>query len=416
MLVEFSIQNHRSFRSKQSFLMTAIEDNAENAVATGNSGAPYVLRQACLFGANGSGKSGLIMSMDTVSRIISDSFKDEQSLKKNYEPHLFHSNWRNEPTEFEVTFLHDSSLFQYGFNYNAERVLEEWLFERPSSTGRQRQIFTRKYKGDESYDWDIIEANLKGERESWKAQTRHNALFLSTAIHLNAEPLKRPFNWLIRGLRTISDIGYIGQYTASRFDEDVWKGRVIEFLSDIDLQLEDVDVIEKNYFETDSFQKLPTKDQDQLKSILPEHKVFEIYTYRIDDKGEKQLLEFKDESRGTREFFKLIGPILSTLDKGYTLVVDELNTHLHPLAFRYIIRLFCSPKSNKNNAQLIFTTHDSTVTDEDCIGRDQIWLVDKGDDLASRLIPFSDYKENDKRPFHKGYLQGRYGAVPRLAG
>ncbi|MDE2759395.1 MAG: ATP-binding protein [Paracoccaceae bacterium] len=395
--------------------MTAFE-NSENAVTTGNSGAPFVLPQACLFGANGSGKSGLIMSMDTVFMIIRDSFKDEQSLKNNYDPHLFHSKWRNEPTEFEVTFLHDDSLFQYGFNYNAERVLEEWLFERPSSTGRQRQIFTREYKGGEKYDWDIIEANLEGERESWKAQTRHNALFLSTAIHLNAKPLKRPFNWLIRGLRTISDIGYIGQYTASRFDEDAWKGRVIEFLSDIDLQLEAVDVIEKNYFETDSFLKLPTEEQDQFKSILPKHKVFDIYTYRKDDEGIKQLLDFKDESRGTREFFRLIGPILNTLDNGYTLVVDELNTHLHPLAFRYIIRMFCSPKSNKNNAQLIFTTHDPTVTEEDCIGHDQIWLVDKGDDLASRLIPLSDYKTDDERPFRKGYLQGRYGAVPRLAG
>ncbi|MCY4185654.1 MAG: ATP-binding protein [Rhodobacteraceae bacterium] len=415
MLVEFSVQNHRSFRNKQSFLMTAFEDS-ENAVATGNSGAPFVLQQACLFGANGSGKSGLIMSMDTLFRIIRYSFKDDQSLKKNYEPHLFHSRWRNKPTEFEVTFLHDGSLFQYGFNYNAERVLEEWLFERPSSTGRQRQIFTREYKGGESYDWDIIEANLKGERESWKAQTRRNALFLSTAIHFNAEPLKRPFNWLTRGLRTISDIGYIGQYTASRFVEDAWKERVIEFLSDIDLQLEDVEVIEKSYFETENFQKLPTEDQDQSKPILPEHKVFEIYTYRKDEKGAKQLLEFKDESRGTLAFFKLIGPILYTLDKGYTLVVDELNTHLHPLAFRYIIRMFCSSKTNKNNAQLIFTSPDPTVTEGDCIGRDQIWLVDKGDDLASCIIPLSDYKTNDERPFRKGYLQGRYGAVPRLAG
>ncbi|MXW86325.1 MAG: ATP-binding protein, partial [Boseongicola sp. SB0667_bin_21] len=92
------------------------------------------------------------------------------------------------------------------------------------------------------------------------------------------------------------------------------------------------------------------------------------------------------------------------------------NTHLHPLAFRYISRLFCSSKSNPENAQLIFTTHDPTVTEEDCIGRDQIWLVEKGDDLASRLVPFSDYRTRDERPFRRGYLQGRYGAVPRLAG
>ena len=105
---------------------------------------------------------------------------------------------------------------------------------------------------------------------------------------------------------------------------------------------------------------------------------------------------------------------MDSLDNGYTLVVDELNTHLHPLAFRHVTRMFCSSKANPLKAQIIFTTHDPTVTEEDCIGRDQIWLVEKGDDFASRLIPFSDYKTRDERPFRKGYLQGtvRSGAAP----
>ncbi len=418
MLVEFSVQNHRSFRDRQRFLMTALNSGTPNAVATGNNGAPHVLQQACLFGANGSGKSGLVGSMRTVRALVRDSFKNEEKLIEEYEPHLFHSKWRNAPTEFEVTFLHSGSLFQYGFAYDAERIWEEWLFERPSATRKQRQIFTREYDSEsDAYQWETSATHLKGERESWKAQTRENALILSTAIQLNAESLERPFSWLSEGLQTNLDVESIGPYTASRLDEDAWKERVMAILEDTDLRLEDVNAEERSAFETDDFKSLPRERQNRLKSLFPkEMRILEVYTYRKDETGAKARLDFDDESTGTRALFDLIGPVMDTLDEGYTLVVDELNTHLHPLAFRHIIRMFCSSKTNPNNAQIIFTTHDPTVTEEDCIGRDQIWLVEKGDDLASRLIPFSDYRTRDERPFRKGYLQGRYGAVPRLTG
>ncbi len=418
MLVEFSVQNHQSFRDRQSFLMTASNSGTQNAVATGNNGAPHVLQQACLFGANGSGKSGLVRSMNTVCSLVRDSFKNEEALIEEYEPHLFHSEWRGAPTEFEVIFLHDDSLFQYGFAYDAERIWEEWLFERPSATRKQRQIFTREYDPEsDAYQWETSATHLKGERQSWKAQTRDNALFVSTAIQLNAEPLKRPTDWLRRGFRTILDVESILPITAQLLTDDAWKERVMAFLADADLRLEDVEVEERSAFEAANFKSLPRELQNRLKPILPEGaKALEVFTYRNDETGAKTRLEFGDESSGTRALFKLIGSIMDSLDKGYTLVVDELNTHLHPLAFRHIIRMFCNSKTNPHNAQLIFTTHDPTVTEEDCVGRDQIWLVEKGDDFASRLVPFSDYRTRDERPFRRGYLQGRYGAVPRLAG
>ena len=342
---------------------------------------------------------GLVAGMKAVSSLVRGSFKNEKKLIEEYEPHIFHSKWRNAPTEFEVTFLHDDSLFQYGFAYNAERIWEEWLFERPSATRKQRQIFTREYDPKrDAYQWETSATHLKGERQSWIAQTRENALFVSTAKQLNAKPLERPFEWLSRGLRTILDVESFELYTASRFDEDGWKGRVMAFLADADLALEDVEAEERSILETTDFKSLPKERQKQFKSLLPEGALtLEVHTFRNDETGAKTRLDFDDESTGTRELFALIGPILDSLDNGYTLVVDELNTHLHPLAFRYITRLFCSSKSNPNNAQIIFTTHDPTVTEEDCIGRDQIWLVEKGDNFASRLVPFSDYRTRDER-------------------
>ncbi len=419
MLVEFSVQNHRSFRDKQRFLMTASSSKTPNAVASDNNGAPYVLQQACLFGANGAGKSGLVTSIKTLGVLVLNSFKDEKLLSMSYEPHLFHSEWRNEPTEFEVTFLHDNSLFQYGFAYDAERILEEWLFERPSATRRQRQIFSREYNPKKGiYKWETNPTYLKGERQSWQAQTRDNALFVSTAIQLNAESMMRPFIWLVKNLRVISAQDLSDSYTASLLDKENVKTTVLEFLDEVDLRMEDVVAEKQEYFETTRFKNLPPVEQKALRSLTTAEatalEIWEVYTWRKDEKETKIRLNMEDESLGTRALFSLIGPIIDSLKNGYTLIVDELNAHLHPLALRDVLRMFSSPNTNPHKAQIIFTSHDPTVTAEESIERDQIWLVEKGDDCASRLTPFSDYKTRNKRSFQTGYLQGRYGAVPRL--
>ncbi|MCY4226921.1 MAG: ATP-binding protein [Gammaproteobacteria bacterium] len=396
--------------------MTASSSKTPNAVATGNNGAPYVHQQACLFGANGAGKSGLVASIKTFGLLVRDSFKDVELLIKNYEPHLFHSEWRNKPTEFEIAFLHDDSLFQYGFTYDAERILEEWLFERPSATRKQRRIFSREYDPkNDAYEWETNPTYLKGERQSWQAQTREDALFISTAIQLNAEPLKRPFSWLSRKLQVILAEESIENYTVGRLNEESWKAKVLAFLADVDFRLEDVVAEERALYETARFKNLPVKQQKALRHAIPEEaKTWEVYTYRNDEKGTKVLLDFENESSGTRALFALIGPIMDSLEKGHTLIVDELNVHLHPLALRHLMCMFSSPNTNPREAQIIFTTHDPTVTEEEGIGRDQIWLVEKGDDWASRLTPFSDYKTRNKQSFQKGYLQGRYGAIPCL--
>lgn len=125
-------------------------------------------------------------------------------------------------------------------------------------------------------------------------------------------------------------------------------------------------------------------------------------------------LNLEDESSGTISLFAISGLILDVLEKGFVLVVDDLNSGLHPHAFLHLIAKFDDPKSNKRDAQIIFTTHETSITENEGICRDQIWMVEKDKNMAARLIPVSDFIDNGKRPFRKGYLQGRYGAVPRI--
>ncbi len=423
MLIEFSVENHRTFREKQTFSMvaSAATERAEpdHVAHTGLSTAPYVLREACIFGANGSGKSSLIDAMAFMSRFVRTSFRNEAGGRIEVEPFLFHNDWRKKPSEFEAIFLHEGTQFQYGFSLTQERVEEEWLFARPKQTGRQRQLFTRSFdaeKGD--YEWEINSVHLKGERDSWKSQTRPDALFLSTAVQLNAEGLKGAHEWLVKHFKTFSMTRDVLHgpytYTASRFGEEAWKSKVIDFLKRADISLHDIQVEEESLFDAPDFKSLPQPVQDMIREQSPEAKTFSVSFLRHDNDLSPIPLPLREESSGTKALFELAGPILDVLERGNTIVVDELNSGLHPLAFQHLIAMFCDPTINEHDAQLIFTTHDTSVTEQGCIGRDQIWLVEKGEDLAARLTPFSDFKTRDARPFQKGYLQGRYGAVPRI--
>lgn len=421
MLVEFSVQNHRAFRERQTFSMVASaateRTGQEHVAHTGFSAIPFVLREACLFGANGSGKSSLIDAMRFMTRFVRNSFRNEPDKGIDVEPFVFHSEWLDKPSEFEIIFIHEETQYQYGFSLTSKRVVEEWLFARPKSTGRQRHLFTRSYdEAKDDYDWEISTVHLKGERESWKDQTRPDALFLSTAVQLKAEGLKEVHEWLVKSFRTYSasdDTRHSG-FTQTRFEDDAWKARVTDFLKQADIALADITVEEKKLVDSPNFANLPKPFQEMIKTENPEAKEYDIKFFRYNECDQPVALPLREESTGTKNLFDLAGPILDVLENGWTLIIDELNSGLHPLAFQHLIGMFCDSKVNTKDAQLIFTTHDTSVTERSCIGRDQIWLVEKNEDLAARLVPFSDFRTRDARPFQKGYLQGRYGAVPRI--
>ena len=146
---------------------------------------------------------------------------------------------------------------------------------------------------------------------------------------------------------------------------------------------------------------------------MPENKTQIIYLLRDDDNETPAPILLQSESSGIKALFNLVGPILDTLERGNTIVVDELNLGLHPLALRNLIAMFCDPETNTKNAQIIFTTHDPTIVQHTFIERDQVWLVNKSDeDWAARLTRLPNLTDSNISNFVNDYLQGRYGGVP----
>lgn len=423
MLVEFSVGNYRSFRKTQTLSMvasTSVGGLPGNQFETGFRVAPELLQSTCILGPNASGKSNLVRAMDFCCDFAVDSVKDLQEGDKiDVEPFKLASDTISEPSEFEISFIVDTVLFRYGLSVDRKRVHGEWLYARSSEEGsRERLLFTREFDQDsQSYDWKINDREIRGEREKWKAATRTNATFLSTAVQGNAADLKPPFIWFKENFHAVTSTTELGPgYTLSRMENPDEKAKILKLIQDVDLSISDIHVEEKD-IETLEFPKdMPDEIRSELIKELGGGKILDTHFAHVDEKGEPTYFRLRDESDGTRAIFTLAGPWLDSLENGYTVVVDELNNSLHPGALRYLVELFHNSDLNNKNAQLIFTTHGTSILSRQTMQRDQVWFMERNEDQSTHLFPLTDFKPRKDEAIEKGYLGGRYGALPNIRG
>lgn len=410
MLIEFSVKNHRSIREKQTFSMVASDDveraRPHRAVDTGFEIVPRILTSACIVGPNGAGKTSLADAMSLMSRFVKFFYPREDHGDIKLKPFVFHTDWKEIPSEFEVKFIQKDTIYQYGFSLTAARVEEEWLFARDRGADSERTLFTRNYnEGSDSYDWDLSDIGSETELDFLKSHTRHESLFLSTAVNLNVKgDFEIAHNWIANELMVRCYFSYpFIVSTADKFNKDGWKNRVLEFFQHLGIYLDDIVIEEQESIQTGNEVKLPP--------ILPSRVKF----IRKNNIMSPISVDMLDESAGTRELFNLASPILEAMDRGATLFADDINLGIHPIAFEYLVSMFYNPEVNKRNAQLIFSTHDIATIDHARIDNDQIWLMKKNEALATELYPYSDFDTSRQRTFTNGYLEGRYGAIPRVA-
>jgi hypothetical protein len=180
-----------------------------------------------------------------------------------------------------------------------------------------------------------------------------------------------------------------------------------------DLSITDI-LLEKKEFSPDDLpDEMPQNIKDEIARDFRGKKLTQVFfMHPSSDNGEGVALDFDEESAGTRKLFALAGPWLDVLDKGLVFFIDELDTSLHPLLVRFLLSLLHNPETNRRKAQLVFATHDTTVLDQTLMRRDQVWFVEKDEENATRLYPLSDYKPRKGEALQKGYLYGRYGALP----
>ena len=373
-----------------------------------------MLRSAAIYGPNASGKSNLLEAMYFMESFVLESSKEGQEGEPiDVKPFLFNTDSRNQPSEFEVLFMQKGIRYQYGFAVNSTRVIREWLIAYPE--GRPQRWFEREFDITAKKENWYFGSKFKGHKTVLQETTRNNALFLSTAVQLNNEQLKPVYNWFHKILRTIDVGGISPGFSASLCETEEGKKRILELLNAADLSIKNLKLEVKKFDPVDLPSEMPDTMKDMIKKELDGKEVAEVKFLHI-VAGTKELvaLDPDDESAGTRKLFALAGPWLDVLDKGYVLFVDELNNSMHPLIVRFLIKLVNNPQINRKNAQLIFTTHDTSVLDNELFRRDQIWFTEKDANNATRLYPLSDFTPRKGEALEKGYLKGRYGALPYI--
>ena len=409
MLLEFRVRNFRSIRDEQVLSLIASGDKKladTHLMATGIKGLPHVVRSAVIYGPNASGKSTLLKALDFMRAVVSESATVIQ-LGQLYavQPFRLEAEWAEQPTTFEITFLLGGVRHQYGFSMTPQRIMDEWLLVYRAS--KPQQWFNRRYDAETQSSKYEFSTHLSGPRKLWQETTRPNALFLSTAAQLNSELLGPIFRWLVEqpvffgaGASPLPD------FTTELLQTEAGRSSVRDFLASADISISEVQGVPQR-----GIQQKIMFGPEGAKVTREERDVLVPRFVHTTERGSASF-ELHEESEGTQRLYALAAPVLDVLKHGRLLVVDELDSSLHTLLVRRLVRLFHQPAYNPLGAQLLFTTHDTSLLDRTLFRRDQIWFTEKDRDQTTRLYPLSDFSPRETEAWEKGYLMGRYGAVP----
>ena len=411
MLLEFRVKNYRSIRDEQTLSMIASSDKEfadSHLVSTGLKTLDKVVRSSVVYGPNASGKSNLLRALAFMRAVVADSATVIQAGQQYaVQPFRLDAHASKEPSEFEITFAEDGIRYQYGFSLLPEYVVNEWLLV--YRTAKPQQWFERKFDPKTKTHSYEFSSHFTGSRKLWLDSTRPNALFLSTAVQLNSELLRPIFAAIVEKV-VYFEAGAMPDpdFTTALLKDPVNKSAVRNFLSSADIGISDIQTVSRKGFQQ-RFEFSSTGGA--IQSVAEEREMQMPQFVHETDTGSAHF-EFHDESLGTQRLYSLAAPVLDVLTNGKLLVVDELDSSVHTLLVRRLVSMFHSGTSNPKGAQLVFSTHDTSLLEESLFRRDQIWFTEKGRDQATKLYPLIDFSPRKKEALERGYLAGRYGAVP----
>ena len=404
MLLEFMCSNHKSIKDKIVFSALAGSDNTNDDMTEEIAGVK-VLKSAVIYGANGSGKSNFIDAISFVKNLVVNSITHQPGQGIRQIPHKL-SELGSEST-YQVQFVIKGIRYVFGFSLKNLLVSEEYLYYFPN--GRQAKIFDRK---DEKF---TVGSKFRGKFSSCKDVLKPNRLLLSCAANFTAvEEVADAFSFFNNELVVYSAENQDNWMNYSLYQinsNEKMKRVVLSLTQDLGMGVKDIKVsIDQKKMESI---ELPPFLTDEFKNMLLQTKVDAISAKVVYEKFETDLLQ--DESTGVRKLFALLCPMIDILINGKVLLCDELEASLHESLVYELVKLFMTIKTDKF-AQIIFTTHETGLLNLDLFRRDQIWFTEmEGTDRSTDLYSLAEIKNVRKDDnFGKGYITGKYGAIPML--
>jgi AAA15 family ATPase/GTPase len=410
MLIKFGVENHLSIADRQELSLVAspLKDQSVALIQLPKANVE-LLPAAIVYGANASGKSNFISAMAYLQQSVRFSHEHgSPSGGISRTPFLLDSRMRSAPSKFDVDFALDGVRYQYGFSTNDEIYLDEWLYVFPA--GKQQTWFVREPTKENIY----FGKNLKGSTRAIEALMRKNSLFLSVAAQ-NAHDQLNPIFRFLTNFRFTMSTQDLHIAAAAAFPEGQCDNRIVTFLKNADTGITTYrfEEREKQDLFGAELEALIKKHIPDLEKIRPgPFDRNRIYLGHSGSEGQEIFFDLSSESNGTLRLLTLLKSIFEALDQGLVVVIDELDASLHTHLAEDILSLFNSRTTNQNGAQLIATTHDTNLLSRRIMRRDQIWFTEKDDKGATALYPLTDIRTRNTDNIEKGYLDGRFGAVP----
>lgn len=403
MLLEFSCSNHKSIQDKILFSALAGTDDTHEEKLI-NFSKYRILRSALIYGANGSGKSNFIDAVSFVQNLVINSIKHQIGQGIRQSPHKLCSIGIE--STYSIQFVTNGIRYMYGFSLKNLLVVDEYLYYVPK--GRQTKIFERSDKGF------TTGSKFVGKLATCKDVLKSNRLLLSCAANFSA------VNEIIDAYRFFSEELVV----YNPLNQDKWlnyslyqmnsnpqiKKTVIKLMQDLGMGIRDIDVtIDTKKIESS---QLPDFLSEEFKSFLLKQSVDAITAKVKYDNFSTDLIQ--EESVGVRKLFALLCPMIDIMTNNKILICDELETSLHEAVLYGLMKVFMDLPSN-NNSQLFFTTHETGLLDLDIFRRDQIWFTELTKERTTDLYSLAELKNVRKdEKYSKGYISGRYGAIPML--
>ena len=446
MLVSFSVDNYRSFKSKQkiSFEASKVTRHKEHLVAKKKK---RILKSAIIFGANAGGKSNFVKAIRFSREVILNGL-DKVDLSKSY--FRITKDMYRKPGVFEYRVIIDNSEYLYGImvSYSKKVILNEWLikveragkeiclFERVSDENDISHAFSdAKYSNqEEKYKMKFY---LDGFSENISEAYKRKTLLSDIALRANEKEglfseIKNVFEWFadIMILFPSSTYNKLNEVATDSNKKELFSTAVDYF----DTGIESVEGGQQQMDFDKIFDDIPREEAEKLKidisNAANEHPIMmrlnnRVMELRKDEDGnivynklllnhgnEDDKFDYNDESDGTKRLIDLI-PLFYENEKASLIIIDEIDRSLHTNLTRKFIELFYV-SVKKNECQLIATTHDSNLLDLGLLRQDEIWFIEREEDHSSKIFSLNEFKERFDKRIDKEYLLGRYGAVPRF--
>ena len=402
MLLEFRCSNHRSIKEKVTFSMLAGSDNTSQELLK-DFGNFKVLRSAIIYGANGSGKSNFVSALSFVRDLVSNSINHQPGQGVFQARHKLCGE--DIPSEYDIQFVKNDIRYAYGFSVKRNLIQDEYLYYFPK--GRQVKIFEREGMNIKPGD------RYKGVFDIGISILKDNRLFLScVANYSNIKEIEEAFLFFYTDMVVYNpEINNWTEYSVELMqNNEQVKRTFLNILQALGTGIKDVKVKIEKVKMSDLQKELQMPDT--LRSLIGTQEGNRIEAKVVYDKFEVDLMS--EESTGVKRLFQMICPIIDILNKGKILICDELENSLHESVIYQIVQLFQQYQKDKF-AQLIFSTHDTSLLDTALFRRDQVWFTQLNENRATDLYSLAEIRNVRKTEnLEKGYVSGKYGAIPML--